>query len=597
MRKKFSRTDLILYIILALSTAGVTASVLWFLRHILLCCSDSMAEFIFAKSMHNFKWYYERGMEFCLSRGRLGVIFPFVTALRMYVYWKGDYLAVWLLQHLPVYLNVFLIAFILGKRTKARYGLVFALSFVSFLQINGWHNIMICYPLDFMYGLFICILALWLFQISMEKKKTAAKIILRGISAWLFYESMQTYEAFLFISAVYAWLAVWHHLKVNGVTKGAENKGKKIGRSALGAAVSLIPHFITALAFLAIYVYIHAHPIVEDTGNDLSTLGTVGGFFETLTVFSCGMFPLSNLLFPAVRIGTKTVSVTGGMILRSLLSGIGILSAALLIYRDKDNGRFNRTLRIMTGAGIIGAVLFPAMHSVTDRYQYWVTHEHQFGYVPTAICYYGWILAAACVMGLILNAASRRKVPKIISAAVGVAGFTLCTFVTCLINQSIVDTGVGPANPNLSLRAQTYYALTRDVEFRESGCDVLYLNGFSGVHGFIGYDELIIAVEFDGTQRPELTFSEEDAEAMYENASNPREFRYDVDSYAASLVSPEGTGEIRVVSATGGEYSVNYTETDGDRVSFDVYLEPWTLYSYEAPEAFDASTMDLGIYR
>ncbi|MBO4637197.1 MAG: hypothetical protein J5685_08650 [Clostridiales bacterium] len=587
-------TDKILYVVLTLCTLGVLISVLWSLRHILLCCSDSLAEYIFARAQHNFKWSFDRGMDFCLSRGRLGVIFPFVTAVRHLICMSGNYMACWLMQHLPVYLNVFLLSFIIGRRTKASYGLIFALSFLSFLQINGWHNLMICYPLDFMYGLFLCILALWLFQISMETKKKAVKIITRGISAWLFYESMQTYEAFLFISAVYAWLALCFHLKKNGFKKGAKGKARLFIRSILHSAISLIPHFITAVAYLGIYVYIHAHPIVEDTGNDLSTMGTFPGFVETLTVFSGGMFPMSNLLFPAVRIGTKSVGITSGMILRTVLAGIGILCAAVLIYRDKERGKHNRTLRVMAVAGIIGAVLFPAMHAATERYQGWVINEHQFGYVPTAICYYGWIVAASCIMGLVLNAASKKKVTKAIFAFIGFAGFTVCTLVTCMINQAIIDTGVGPANPNLSLRAQTYYALTRDMDFRNSGCDVLYLNGFSGVHGFIGYDELIIAAEFQGTQRPMLTFSAEEAEEMYAGASNPCEFRYDFDSYAGSLVPSNGDGDIRIVSATGGSYRVDYTETDGDHVTFDVTLLPWSSYLYDAPETFDAESIDIG---
>ena len=601
-----SRRNKALILTMSLSTLALLAFVLYSVRDILLCCADSQAEFIFARVM-DFKWSFNRGFEFCISRGRMGIIFPFVTAVRHSICRTGSYTAVWLMQHVPVYFNVFLISFILGKRTRPRYGFIFAMSFLSFLQINGWHNIIICYPLDFMYGLTLCILGLYLFQLSLESQKSVKRVILMLLSTFFFYESMQTYEAFLLISVVYAWLAFCHEAKMNGPWKGTgkEERRGKIKKFAFESIKDLMPHFVTALVFLGIYIYLHKYPLIEDTGNDLSTLGSKGGFVKTLAVFSGGMFPLANLCFYSVRHAIFEVSVTFDMIVRAVISGIAILSTSLLIYSDRESAKYNRTLTVFSAAGVLGAVFFPAMHSATAHYQAWVLYEHQFGYVPTAISYFGWILGVSAIMGIVLGFAGRRgKKWKISIAAVGVVGFTVCSFVTLLINQAIIDKGIGPANPNMSYRGIGFYALATDKDFADTKCDVLYLKGFSGVHGTIAYNENIMGyeIQINGSYRPVLINSEEEMEKVLKDYEYPYEYRYDYDAKASYLVPIVGTdedgsfiggGEIRIVSAPGGEYEVVYTETDGDRQSFGIEVGSWEDEGMKVPEEFDIDTIDI----
>ena len=236
-----------------LFAALLAALVCFFLKDEVLGCHDSFEDFIFAR-MHDFKGWFDHALEFNLARGRVGFITSFVLTLRYYILSTGNFTAIWLLQQIPIWFTVGLIAFVTGRKTRPVYGIMFAVFYAVFVQIDTNHNLMNCYPFDFMYGMTLMVLGLffydeWLSNIG--KKRNLIRIIL---SIFFYYESMTVYEPFITACTIYA-LISFAHVWV---------RRKELGRKAFPEfVIRLIPHAVTAGVFFVILQYLKAHPVIQ----------------------------------------------------------------------------------------------------------------------------------------------------------------------------------------------------------------------------------------------------------------------------------------------------------------------------------------------
>ena len=194
--------------------AAVIACFLYYVRHMVLADHDSLYEFVLARE-YDFKYAFNRALNFNLKRGRVGVIFPFVVALRYQINGTGNYIAVWLLQYVPIVANIALIAHIIRKTVNKGTSALFVILFAGLVQINRWHCLIICYPLDFMYGLFVMILGLWFYYLYLtdENKQGIAHYGKLVLSAFLTYESFMAYEPFFVSCGAYAILTVYFAFK------------------------------------------------------------------------------------------------------------------------------------------------------------------------------------------------------------------------------------------------------------------------------------------------------------------------------------------------------------------------------------------------
>ena len=92
---------------------------------------------------------------------------------------------------------------------------------------------------------------------------------------------------------------------------------------------------------------------------------------------------------PRVRSALLRDGVEVSDIVAALVAGIGAFAFMKSVKEDKDAAS---KVKILGICGLVGALSFPFIHSLTEVYQKWVTEGHQLGYVPTTICYFGWIL-------------------------------------------------------------------------------------------------------------------------------------------------------------------------------------------------------------
>lgn len=543
---------------------------LYFLRDTVLACHDSFLEFIYARTESVFEGY-RRAMEFCLARGRIGVIFPFVVSLRYLINGTGNYVLVWLLQYVPILCAVGYIGRIVAKRTRPVYGWFFSLFFFIFLQIDIWHSLITCYPLDFMYGLIVMVAGLdlyWEWLLHRGEKKNCFRIIL---SVFCYYESMQAYEPFLTAAAVYA-LLTFAYIRPRVKEKG-------IAKSLWEFVKCLIPHFITAVVFYGILKIVAAHPIVDIPVTSIEERGTFTGFLKAYKVYSFSMFPMRSLRFVGKWYSFfwgERFSKHAFLLLMIAFAGT-VAAGALIISKakamdDAEARKTKRTLAVLGGSGFMIGTFYAMPHAMTSNYQYWVTDLHTSGYVPSTICYFGWALFLSMGVCLFLVLIARKgNLIKICSVTALAVLFGLGAYLTSITNgffkQLPASTGTWTSH-----KGQTFYALVTDKNMASIDPDIIYVPDFSGVHGNMGWNDLLADSElgYDVDLEMSLTAFRQEIGGH----DNPMEFIYDDDAYIGFLVDVDdfGTGrsswmtseDVYIVSPQPGTILVTYEDRSGN---------------------------------
>lgn len=576
------------------------AYVLYFVKDIVLACHDSMKDFIDARTNPFTKGFLEC-FKYGLARGRVGFIFPMVVAFRYLINGTGNYFAVWLLQYVPVYANIALLGFIIGKKIDKIYGFVFPICFLGLLQLDIWHNLIMCYPLDFMYGLFIMILGIYLYSEYLNRlsdKNSKHNIVRLIVSLVLYYESMQVYEAFIVSSLIYALFALSFACKnSNSIKVGIKNFVLKI-----------LPHFVVAVVYLLILVYLRSHPVVDVPVSEFGGEFNFKRFFITYVVLSGGMFPLVDL-----RIVHGIFA--GGISKRGIL--LGVLGAAGFIAAFRYGGAYysslpkdkrksvNRCLGMLALCGFVLAATFAIPHSLLPVYENWVVDESTGGYVPTTICYFGWSLAIFSIVMLLSHYFSRVEAKKRAAVTLLLAvAFAGSVYLTSVIN-AIFDDTVSSTGSWMSRRAHGIWILLSDDGVKNLHPDLVYSPSMSGVHGNMENNDDLFDHELGYD-----AYLDNDYQAFlenYDNYENRMIMVYDVDADAGFLAPvdyPMDTYEectssvLYVVSSRGGEITITY-EVSSQAGDTSVITDRYVISSNEVTEitlddSCVISSVDLG---
>lgn len=491
-----------------------------FVKNIFLASDDSISNYIYA-GLTDASYSFKSAMEFSLMRGKVGILFPLVTVFRDNIYRSGDLIAVRALQFVPLFANVVLTAVILERKLGKACAYLFVLFFFAFLQVTGWHNLVICYPLDFMYGLFMAQIALMLFVRWLNN--TSGNRILPVLTALFFYASIQAYEAFALFFFVYVWIAVRKTKDIKMIIR------------------RMIPVMISGAVFAVAGVILRIFPVVEVPDGYINEFGSAGYFFPTLAVMSGGLLPMTSAVVPSVREGMFQGGVPVSVILTALFAGGGVFFSFRLLPEELTSSA--RKALVTTGiAGVIAAVSFPAFHAAVRRYQVWVVEGHQLGYVPTLISYFGWMVFLTA-MAVLAADRIKTKGKKIFVAAVTVLTVITALF-TGLINRSIRDNGIGPASPDNSYMAQAIFALASDEGFAGTGCDLIYLEDCPGIHGqYLDYE-----YHFTKEAGHEITVtgSGEEYASLLENSMHPGRFEFDRNTGKGVFTSEDGQTSVEV---------------------------------------------------
>ena len=587
-----------LLFIASLALAGL---ICWFLRNVVLGCHDSLAEFTYAR-MWSLTAAYKHARNFNLQRGRAGLLFPLVVTFRYLVHSTGSYTAVWLLQQVPIWFNVGFISYIVGKKTKPHYGLFFIAFFAAFVQIDIDHSLMTCYPLDFMYGLTLQILGLYLYDGWLSHWKDGKKTnwIRLGFSCFCYYESMQVYEAFLMACFCYAVISLVYVIK--------DRKELKIKKSISRFFLQLVPHALTGSLFVGILVYIRTHPVVDGTLSS-GEPGKFEMFQETWNTLSVSLVPLRHRTEISRRESIASIFTdpfTGLCTLAMLIAGIMLF---LCIYRSaatlSKEAKISQCVRLCTLSimGYAHAMSFNIPLGMDSKYQEWVCVNGAKGYMTGIICYFGWALLYACVICLIATALSSLKayfyIPLAVAAAVALA---LGTAFTASINELYINAEAATHNC-ISKRGQAFYAFVTSEDAEAMGADYIYVPDYSGIHGFLNIDNDY--ANFELGKPVTLENNLESFESDCKDYPVVSEFRYNgvlVAGYYVVLDNPwedeedwVTTGDIVIVTARPEPVVVSYyDETIGQTITIDLAGGRMKSFVIRNSDTVDASSITIG---
>lgn len=488
LRKNHQR---ICYLMLLASVVLATFGVLWSLRYTVLATQDSIAAFVFARK-HSIHECFQQNLNYSYSRGKLTILFPLVTTFRDIVLKTGNYPAIWLLQYVPIYANVILIALILKKRVGATVSMLFALVFSVFLQVDPWYSLIICYPLDFMYGLFTAILGLYLFSLFLESKREGKNksrtILLITFSAICFYASLATYEAFLMVSIVYAVLAF------NDCIKG-EKKSKNF-------VLSLIPHACVGVIYL-----LNSILLTRETNMGINSptyqffSGSVKDTLRTWIGYSTNMFPTRQ--YQLVKENTGFVSsafASKARLLITIAGAFGSAIASILIFAktkeksEQDIKKQHRSLIVIGACGLCLGLFFSLPHALSHKYLRYYCEFGGRGFVITTICYFGWAVMLTCLLSIVLiliaKASNKKRIFTVITSAILCLIFILASLMTNVSNNYYWLSTTGGSIKNLTLRS---YLMSED--YASVQYNLICTPDFSGIQGDIEKSETYFEFE------------------------------------------------------------------------------------------------------
>lgn len=544
----------------------ICATFLYKFRHMFLCCHDSMHDFVESR-MKGMHYMFMNNLNFVLARGRLGIIFPLVATFRDFVFSTGSFAALFALQYVPILINVFLIYYIVKRKTSSAFGIITALTFFCFVQVDIWHSLIDCYPLDFMYGLSLCFVAVILFDKYLEDDKAKKRKLIIALSVFLYYESLQVYEAFLTTLSIFAFLAFDYAMK--------STKGEKIGIRIKSFVKNFAPHALTTGIYLGVYLALRIHPIIKcdviTSGN-----GTFNGFLSTWASFSTNMFPLKTVVMSRIWRGVGYASFASKVrLLIAFSAGVAGFLLAIAVYYKAQNLEKPSAKKITNNliiTGIIGLLLglfFPMLHAMTEVYQGWFLVGKSLGYVPSTISYFGWALMVGSIIGIGLLYAGRSvKLVRIICAFICAFVFASGAFLTDCVNTYFLSINQGEA-----LKAQTYYRMITSDEYASGKYTQLYVPGFIGIH--YDFDVNADYTGYESGTRPTLYSNEDEFnEALKDKPNqNAAYYIFDFDSGLGMLIPVNGD-EIIFFADDTGRYEISYTNIDnGSEISDVVFVD------------------------
>lgn len=581
----------------ALFAAGVVAFICYFLKNEVLGCHDSFEEFMFAR-MTGFPEWFRHNLDFMFARGRVGILSSLVLVFRFFILNTGNYTAVWLLQQVPVWVTVFLLGFVVARKTRTEFGLLFVTVFAALNQIDTNHNLMECYPFDFMYGMSLMILGLYFYDswiCHMGQKKNLIRIIL---SAFFYYESMTVYEPFITACVIYALISLAY------VIRDRKINGKK---SVIVFIRRLIPHALTAVLFFVILKVMKIVYVTDSVAvTAVDEYGDFHDFANTWSTFTFALFPFHDSEHVDVAASLRNLFSYYFIPAFAFLAAGAVFCACMSAGSRKEadgkaaSGAVTLRLLVMGLAGFLYGMCFCLPHSMTANYQMWVRDLNAEGYLTSSMCYFGWSLMFTCAAGIIINLTSGRKKVLSVAAAVVLSGLMFVgAEVTMNINMDFRDDDA-VTGQQMSYRGQAFYSFFTSDYAENYSAIIIYMPGFSGIHFDIGADDayadfevnrdLVLANDIDWYREQSLycdyagvfVYIPSVEAGWYTGIANPA----DPESEWIS------NGDLVFVSTRPGNYTFSYQDPDtGETVNTEIAAGRMQVYPLENSRPVDTDTI------
>lgn len=373
-------------------TFAVIGCVVWSLRNVALGTHDDLNNYIKIKEL-SINEYMSNTLISMLTRGRFSVTM-ILTNIAFYYFTKSSSHIIYLIiMYLPIIFNVYIFAYIVGKRYNKYLGLAIPLFFFTFIQVDIYHNLMVSYPLFFHVGFFMFLIGLELYIKYYEKN---IKYYL-WVSAIFMFDSFSTYESFVTYIMVFIIISMYYNYDSLKVSK------KEYIKTNID---KLKYHLIAVLIYIAIYIIcrkiwnFNYGGAIIDTNSFNARLA-----LKTLFTFSFSLFPLREF-FTGDLADRLNVSQIG---LRMLVKASAASLAMGIILIKSTKIKYNIFIPIIS-ISFVASIVFCIPHALTPQYQTWV-NAGTTGFVPSYFSYF-WLVLIICAISInAINKINKLKIP------------------------------------------------------------------------------------------------------------------------------------------------------------------------------------------
>lgn len=600
LQKKKTDKEIIFTLSAGLFSVFLAALICFCQKDEVLGCHDSFYDFVYAR-MHSFPEWYRNVLDFNLARGRAGFLSSLVTTFRYLILSTGDYTAVWLLQQVPIWVTVFLISWMVGKKTRPCYGFMFAVFFCAFAQIDTNHNLFNCYPFDFMYAMSVSVTGLYLYDSYLEHRGSKRNGLRLALSLLCYYESMTMYEPFIVAGVIYAVILIARLI----VMKKEDGSMRFIP----GFFKGIIYHLTTAVFFFILLKLLKMSSLSQTVKvTAVDEYGSLHDCLLTWKTFSFSLFPLSavNVIHPSVCFLTFFAGRLVPMF--TVFAACGVLSVFMAARSaagkngPEDTRKVRYNLIVLAVCGLLFAVFFTVPHAMTYNYQLWVTELNAGGYLTSSLCYFGWALMFSCIVSALAETVCRKR-PAVfipVSVLIAAAFFTGALFT---VNINSVFRGYDSVTgQQMSLRGQAFYSFFASDYAEDYAAELIYIPGYWGIHYEIEIDDeyadhevgrdvtLTNDIDYYRSQSPyfdycgELRYDPETDAAFYAGIDNPGDRP---DQWVTS-------GSFALVSSKPGRLVFSYEDpVTGEQITEQIDAQRMEVYQIPNNATVDTDSLTI----
>lgn len=304
--------------------------------------------------------------DFAKSQGR---IFSYITApvgavpflFDSWVWYKFT-------SFLGLLFSAAMLCMLLYRHVNKESALLAVLLFFSLAQLDGQHNVLICYIFTHQINIGFAILAVerYLTWIKTKKKYAMATCCF----AWLFASML--YECYLLTFGIFVLICIFYHIK----DKHFEFKAALM--DILAPLICVVSFAVTYFGYRAIHPSRNAGAVID---NNIDILQTI----KTMLILSFGKFPgfTSYCTLQGISLSEFVNNIDLLILLNSFLVTI---SFGVLVYRQKSE-MIVKSTAITILISFVMICIPNSVHALTPKYKGWV-EAGTYSYVSSIPSFY-----------------------------------------------------------------------------------------------------------------------------------------------------------------------------------------------------------------
>lgn len=308
-----------------------------------------------------------------------------------------------------------MLCILLYRHVSKESAMLAVLLFFSFAQLDGQHNVLVCYVFAHQIDIGLSILAVERYLTWVKTKKKFAMAVC--CFAWLF--AAMLYECYLLTFGIFVLISIFYHIK----DKHFEFKAALM--DILAPLICVVCFIVTYFGYRAIHPSRNAGAVIDSNINILQIL-------KTMFVLSFGKFP-GYTSYRTLR-GISLNEIVGNIDFITILNALLVTIAfGVIIYGQRTKMTVKSTA-IMILISLVMICVPNSVHALTPKYKGWV-EAGTYSYVSSIPSFY---IISGLLAIILLFIFQHVKFRKALLAVVSPVVFVL-TLATGVSNNIVAE--------------------------------------------------------------------------------------------------------------------------------------------------------------